>query len=414
MPHFLDNLRTGSVFPAARLHLWAGALLLSYIATIAFLFFTAHGLNDYQGRPLGSDFSNIYAAGIEANAGHPAQIYDPANHLQTEQAIFGKATPFYGWHYPPFLLLISTLLAHLPYLPAMLLWQAIGAIVYLLAMRQLIVARAPTLADNRTWMFFAVAFPAVFANVLAAHNGFLTAALLAGGLALLDTRPLFAGALLGLLAYKPQFGLMIPLVLIATQRWRVIGGAALSVAILTALCTALFGPDIWRAFASSEGFTRTVVLEQGGAGFFKILSVFAWVRMWHGSIAIAYALQGTVTMFCAVALVRQWRSDAPFEMKGASLCIAAILSTPYSLDYDLMALAPAIALLGVHGVRSGFGPYEKTAVIFLWLMPFLARAVPAATNIPVAVPAMLAMLLLTLRYTSADPTAGRLSSLAQA
>ena len=49
------------------------------------------------------------------------------------------------------------------------------------------------------------------------------AALIAFALVQLDRRPVLAGILFGLLAYKPQFGLMIPLVLIATQRWRAFG-----------------------------------------------------------------------------------------------------------------------------------------------------------------------------------------------
>ncbi len=216
----------------------AGALLLAYAAAIAFLIFTAHGLNDYQGRPLGSDFSNIYAAGWQANAGHASDIYSPAKHLAAERAIFGARTPFYGWHYPPFLL-IAAPLALLPYLAALLVWQGVTFAAYLAAMRALLRRYAPELKD-RSWILLAIAFPAVFANLLAGHNGFLTAALLAGALAALDTQPLIAGLLFGLLAYKPQFGLMIPLVLLVTQRWRAIAGATCAVIALSLLCAACF------------------------------------------------------------------------------------------------------------------------------------------------------------------------------
>src|SRR6185503_225943 len=105
-----------------------------------------------------------------------------------------------------------------------------------------------------------------------------------------------------------------------------------------------------------------------------------------------------VTIFCGVALFRIWRSAVTRQIKGAALCIAAILATPYSLDYDLMALAPAIALLAADGVTNGFRPYQRSAVATLWLMPFVARALPALTLVPAAVPVMLAALALTLRY----------------
>ncbi|HEY4124107.1 MAG TPA: glycosyltransferase family 87 protein, partial [Rhizomicrobium sp.] len=259
-----------------------------------------------------------------------------------------------------------------------------------------------TKIETSSWALYAIAFPAVFANLLAGHNGFLTAALLAGALALLDTRPLIAGLLFGLLAYKPQFGLMIPLVLLITQRWRVIGGAALSVIALSLLCTAWFGMDIWRAFLASEEFTRTVVLEQGRTGFYRILSMFAWVRMWGGPVSLAYAAQGLVTIFCGFAMLRIWRSTVSQQIKGAALCVAAILATPYSLDYDLMALAPAIALLAMDGLANGFRPFQKTTIAALWLVPFLARALPALILVPAAVPVMLVALALTLRYAASD------------
>jgi hypothetical protein len=45
----------------------------------------------------------------------------------------------------------------------------------------------------------------------------------------------------------------------------------------------------------------------------------------------------------------------------------------------------------------GFGPWEKTALAALWLVPLVARTVPQVTLIPLGVPAMLAMFVLILR-----------------
>ena len=106
-----------------------------------------------------------------------------------------------------------------------------------------------------------------------------------------------AGILFGLLAYKPQFGLLIPLVLIASGRWRVVRLPPPSTVVALALAVTLaFGADVWPAFLASTGFTRTVVLEQGGTGWHKIQSVFSMVRMWGGGVPLAYAVQGAVTV----------------------------------------------------------------------------------------------------------------------
>jgi hypothetical protein len=246
------------------------------------------------------------------------------------------------------------------------------------------------------WLLLALAFPAVFVNLGHGHNGFLTAALLGFALVQLDRRPVLAGILFGLLAYKPQFGLMIPLVLIATGRWRTVFAAAATVALLVLAATLAFGTDTWRAFFAFAEYTRTIVLETGETGWHKIQSVFSWARMWGASVPLAYAVQGAVTLAIAAALVWLWRSPASFALKAAALCVATILATPYSLDYDLMVLAPAIAFLAVAGLARGFAPFEKSALAFLWIAPLIARGFAQATLIPLGVIAMLVMLVLVL------------------
>ena len=95
-----------------------------------------------------------------------------------------------------------------------------------------------------------------------------------------------------------------------------------------------------------------------------------------------------------------WRSAAPYPLKAAALCLAAILATPYTFDYDMMVLAPAIAFLVADGLARGFGPWEKTALAALWLMPLVARTVAHVTLVPLGVPAMLAMFILLLRRST--------------
>jgi hypothetical protein len=364
-----------------------------------FLIATSNGLNDRFGRPLGTDFSNVYAAGSYVLDGEASAPFDPPRQYAREQAIFGEATQFYGWHYPPFFLGLAALLAAMPYWLALIVWQGMTLGLYLLSIRSIVPPPLPVtgMKSDHFWVVLALAFPAVFINLGQAHNGFLTAALFGAALVMLEERPIFAGVLIGCLAYKPQFGLLIPLVLIATGRWRAFASAAVTVAIMTLAVTFAFGLDVWSAFFATGKFTRTVVLEQGGTGWYKIQSVFSWVRMWDGGIALAYAAQAAITLAVAAALCWLWRSRASYPLKGAGLLIGTLLATPYSLDYDLMLLAPAIAYLSVDGFARGFGPYEKTIVAALWIVPLVARSVPQATLIPLAVPTMLLALVFLLR-----------------
>jgi len=220
------TLRTGAWLTRQRMRLWALAVLTASLAGLLFLLATSDGLNDFQGRPLGTDFSNIYAGGTYVLDGQPGAPFHPPAQYSREQAIFGSVTQFYGWHYPPFLLFVAAALALMPYVTALAVWQGATLLLYL-GMIWAILRSVPlggegtsTPARDPLWLLLALAYPAVFVNIGHGHNGFLTAALLGTALVVLDRRPVVAGILFGLMSYKPQFGLMIPLVLVATGRWR--------------------------------------------------------------------------------------------------------------------------------------------------------------------------------------------------
>ena len=96
--------------------------------------------------------------------------------------------------------------------------------------------------------WLALAFPALFYNFVIGQNGCLTAALLGGALLFIPTRPVLAGICLGLLTYKPQYGPLFPLVLIATAQWRVIFAAAATTLAIAAASLVVFGTNTWLAF----------------------------------------------------------------------------------------------------------------------------------------------------------------------
>lgn len=429
MAGLIESLRSGAWLTRERMRLVAGFLVVAALIAAAFLIATSDGRNDRFGRPLGTDFSNVYAAGTYVLEGKAAAPFDPARQYARERAIFGPETPFYGWHYPPFFLGLAALLATMPYWLALALWQGATLILYTLSIRSILAMIVPSplggeglgdgdrtsrsvpphpagqgpadrspqgrgeggeaLAKNSLCLLLALAYPAVFINLGHGHNGFLTAALFAAGLVQLDRRPWLAGALIACLAYKPQFALLIPIALASGAYWRAFAAAAATVAALALAVTLAFGTEVWTAFLGSTEFTRTVVLEQGATGWHKIQSLFSVVRMWGGGVALAYAAQIALTVAVAAALIWLWRSRVAFPLKAAALMIGTVLATPYSLDYDLMLLAPAIAFLAAEGLQRGFAPWQKTILALLWIVPLLARSIAQATLIPLGVPAML-------------------------
>lgn len=145
----------------------------------------------------------------------------------------------------------------------------------------------------------------------------MTAALLGGGLLLLDRRPVLAGLLFGCLIYKPQFALLIPPLLLIGGHWRTTAGAAAAAAVLIFSTLYLWGWEAWVAFYDSLPLTREIVIEAGSTGWGKIQSPFAMIRMWGGDLALAYAVQGLATAGAIAATLVLSRRAAPHLRNAA-------------------------------------------------------------------------------------------------
>ena len=397
MTHFWQGLRSGGWLTAARMRAYSLILLALSVLAFAGWIAVSDGLIARNGQPIGTDFSNVYAAGTLTWQGRSAEAYVPALQHAAEKAVFdGRDVPFYGWHYPPFFFAIAVLVAALPYAWGLALWLVASFAAYLTAIRAIL--------PRQETLLVATAFPAVFVNIGHGQNGFLTAALLGGALHWLDRKPWLAGVLIGLLAYKPQFGVLIPIALLAGGRWRTIGAAAATVAALVAISFAMLGSGIWQAFADSMNFTQTVVLEQGGTGWQKIQSIFSAVRAWGANVPTAYAAQASLFAMLAISLAWLWHRDAAFELKAAALALGSLLATPYVLDYDLVVLALAIAFFARYGLNDGFRDFEISLLAAAWIVPMLSRSIAGATFIPLGLLVELALYGVVLRRAALNRT----------
>jgi alpha-1,2-mannosyltransferase len=401
--HIWRGLRSGEWLTAARARGYS--LILLGVCAIAMTGWIAlsDGLIDRNGKPIGSDFSSFYAAGSLVLDGRANDVYDMALHYAREQQIFGAATPYYGWLYPPIFLLVATPLALIPYPLALAVWQigtfalylsVIGAIVRRMRQRGIVI--------GALWLPIAAGFPAVFVNLGHGQNGFLTAGLFGAALLALPTRPVISGVLFGLLVYKPQFALIVPIALLAAGQWRTVVAAGITVMALVAVTSLAFGAHLWFAFAASTETSRKLLLEGGDVGFEKLQSVFAAARMWGSGIPRAYAVQGIASAAAACGTAWVWRSSSDRDLKGALLIIATLLASPHVLDYDLMMLAPAIAFTVSAGMAGGFRDYEISVLAGAWIVPLLSRSIAGVTGIPLGLLVLLALYIFTLRRAAAD------------
>ncbi|GAC1498313.1 MAG: glycosyltransferase family 87 protein [Bradyrhizobium sp.] len=398
MTHIWQALQSGRWLTAARARGYSLILLGLCILAIAIWVAMADGLVDRNGKPIGTDFASFYAAGSLVLDGRAGDVYNMAAHYAREQQIFGAGTPYYGWLYPPIFLLVATPLALMPYLWALAVWQ-IGTFALYLSVIAGVVARMPlrSKAIGPIWLPVAAGFPAVFINLGHGQNGFLSAGLFGAALLALPARPILSGVLFGLLAYKPQLALVMPLALLAGGQWRAVLAAGITVMALVGLTALIFGSDLWLAFVASTETSRRLLLEQGDVGFEKLQSVFAAVRLWGGGVPLAYAVQGAVSAAVVVGTAWAWRSECNRDLKAALLVVATLLASPHVLDYDLVILALAIVFTVGAGLAGGFRDYEASLLAAVWIVPLLSRSVAGFTAVPIGLLAMLAFYVFALR-----------------
>jgi Glycosyltransferase family 87 len=380
---------------AERALAWCRVLaVMSVVITIAWLGLS-HGGLDMLGKPIGTDFISFWTASRFALAGQPSSAYDITAHAAAQHALFPSSQLNYtAFFYPPTFLLLCLPLATLPYLWALVVWLAVGFAPLFACLRRLLPQR---------WAIIPIiAYPALLVNAGHGQNGFLSGACLGGGTLLLQRRPFLAGMCLGILVYKPHLLLAVPVALLAARRWAVVVGATTSAIGLCAVSWLVLGTDVWRGFLHVSPLARAT-LEQGFVGFGKMQSVFAAVRLLHGSIALAYAAQTLVAISACVLLARIAARRPGAQAEGALMVAATLLCTPFLLDYDLVCLALPIAWLVAEAQRTGWRPWEKFVILAVYSLPLLSRSVATMAGVPIA-PIILAALLMIVARRAAGKT----------
>jgi hypothetical protein len=330
-------------------------LLVVNLSYFPAAYFTHWWIYDPNGLGIPTDFVNVWAAGRLVLDGHPAQAYDWDIQKQVERVLLGQDfIGYFAWHYPPPFLFVASLLAQFPYSVAFIGWVSASFLPYLAMMRAIV--------GRPFGLMLAAAFPTVFNNTLVGQNGFVTAALIGGALYLLPVRPVLAGVCLGLLSYKPQYGLLFPIVLVATSQWTMFFSAGLTAAALALASWLAFGAESWQAFFYWMPMFSQAFLTEGKATWWKLQSIFSLVRYLGGTEQLAWMFQWVLSASVAVVLTLMWRSRVSYPLKAAAFAAGTLLTTPYLFMYDMMVLAVAVAFLVRVGLRTGFRPYELPAL----------------------------------------------------
>lgn len=302
----------------------AAALSVTVILISAF---HLHGL--YQNQPLGVDFAPVWAA-----ATVPHSAYDVQAVTSIQSDVFARDLLARPFAYPPTTLLLLLPFGLLSFWYAYAAFIAINAVLLFLALRS---------SSASLWAF---AFPPI---IVLLHVGQMT--MLAGSLLLLALASpnwTFRGVLFAVaVALKPQLTIFLPAFLLLQRDWRSAALAFILLCLMVAGSVGAFGLSFWQEWSHSLRDLMQVVNANPSLAAHQISG--SWV-------------------FLPLSLIAVWIACKAEAATQLGLVVgAALLISPYAMNYELALLVPAIA-------RSGFQRDKASAacvlILAIWFIRF--------------------------------------------
>ncbi len=368
------------LFDEERLRVYPRLSLLIYLLAAIAVVASSTAFIDVFGKPLGADFITFWSASLLTLQGHAADAFDVHRIFAAQQIAVPADQRIFLWHYPPTFQLVAAPLALLPYL--------VSYFVFTIGTLALYVFTCGRLLKLKETAILLVAFPGVFICAFHGQNSFLSAALFAGAVLATERRPALAGVLLGLLAFKPQFGLLIPVAFIASRQWRLFFITGATAAAFALVAMLVFGADLWIVFFRDAPVVRQI-MESGLLPWGKMPSAFVFFRMLSVPAMVAYAAQALTALGAAGAVAWVWYRQGPTRLAFAVLVSATLLLTPYIFDYEFAILAVPLAILASDMVDRGATRNEKIALVALYGMPAIAAPLAGATHFQIGFPLLL-------------------------
>ncbi|MEA2927818.1 MAG: hypothetical protein QOG38_246 [Hyphomicrobiales bacterium] len=330
---------------------------------------------------IGRDFLNFWTYGRAAFTPDPSRFNDLAAYHGALDALLGPGYPGQNWSYPPSIFFVAAPFGQLGYLPALLVWTLLGAILFVAVVRAQITDKYLRLA--------LVLSPAAVLCVISGQSSLITAAMLVTIFFWLDRKPIATGILIGLLTLKPQLGMLLPVMLIASGRWRVFASAALTTLALAGATALVFGPQVWVDFIVKGLPVNNLVLadpERIATPFYP--TIFMNLRGLDVPYGVAMTVQLCFTALAVIAIAWafHYRRGANPLLLMALFLACAVGGTPYLLSYDTLALTFATLLLLERGALDAAG--RRLVQLVYWL-PLIQIGlgnlhVPGAALIPPA------------------------------
>lgn len=309
-------------------------------------------------QPAGIDFSPMWAGG-RAAPDDVARLYD-FQHITALQG-WPKQGDLRPFIYPPSSLILFVPLALLPWWAAYAAWIAATGGLYLWASRRI----------GAPWWL--LAFPIVWLVVYCGQSTFLIGGLVMAALGL-PRRPLLAGVLLGVAAaIKPQMVIFLPLALLAEGRWTTIAAAGLTGLAMCLSTLPVWGVAPWFDWLDAMGRFKDQVLFASPALVEDMITPYALLTR----LGVAGAWAWLLAPAAILGVWATFRTSQDPADRTIAVFAAAILVSPYAMNYEAALLAPGVAAYMARLDARRWPLYAAAAVVFV-VGPAVAPVLAAA------------------------------------
>ena len=378
--------------------------------TVCAIDFATPGLFDRAGNIKFQDFLPSYISAQLIAQGRAAELYNEQVAADSVHAIVGQpARVRLPNLYGPQVGLFFLPLARFSFPVAARIWVTASLLIFTGCIF-LLWRSCPNLRSSPgTVALCAIAFPPLFHFFV---RGQMSALVLAcftlAFLAFRADRLWMAGAALGLLIFKPQFLIAIPLVLLLSRAWKPFAALILSAGAQLIFTRLYFGSAVMHAYLDT---LRRLSRQTGGAELslapiqMHSLRSFWTLLIPQPEVAFGFYVLTSILAIAIAAIIWRsvWRSSAPLAIRFSALTLAAVLVNPHLFVYDLLVLAPVLLLLVDWTLTNPRLASSATLLLFLYLAYVLPLFGPLSrwTHIQLSVPAFAALLWILCRHTIA-------------
>ena len=329
-------------------------------------------------RRLGFDWGLFYSQALAFAAGDVGAMYqvDRLNPYLQRLVPFTATpdVPLLQWPspYPPVLAALMAPLTFLQPPVAFGIWTALSlaAAAHLLwRARQLL----PATGTGRLALIFFTTLPVLQTFLLGQPVLFLASAMAEAFLALRRGADFRGGLWLGLLAIKPQYGLVLGLYLLWKRRWWAVASAALMVGLIIGASALVAGPSaVWdyQAAVSAMGAFRDPYAVPGEMINWRAVIVNARPAIGNTSGVLLFLALSAVTVLAVAAVTRTWAPKAAkLDLQLGAVITATFLVSYHSHMHGLVLLTVPLAAMWRTAITA---PLLRLSILGLVFLPTVA------------------------------------------